>query len=241
MPSNTEVVKRIGNEDKRQREVDAAFQSRNIAELQRLAQGMATGDGRNYARLKLSELTGTQPQYDRPGDSSFSVGKTLGGIAKIAAPVLAATGAGLPIAAAVGGAGGLLSGGGLKGAATGALGGLAGGALGRMGGIAGIAGPVQNAGGEIIDVASEGALRSGGRGLLGGISDFISRDPMKAAGIGLAGLNIYQGAKQQGRANEINTQLLQQAQAQQAERDRARQVLMGRLGQSNLGAVIGGA
>jgi hypothetical protein len=136
-----------------------------------------------------------------------SLGKVLGKIGKVALPVAA----------------GVLGGPLLGGAAKLALGKLGGSSAGAPAGGAFPGGP-----GE----AFGGGAPSGG--LLGRIGGAIGADPLRAAGLGLAGLNVIQAGKQQGKANQINQQLLQQAQAQQAEQDRYRQMLMGRLGGGTL-------
>jgi hypothetical protein len=79
--------------------------------------GWATADARNYGKMLLGRLDPSfQPQYDKAHDGGFSLGHTLGGILKVAAPVAGALipGLGTLGAMAVGGlgsaAGGVLSG-----------------------------------------------------------------------------------------------------------------------------------
>jgi len=138
--------------------------------------------------------------------------KTLGKVAKFAAPIVGMIpGVGTIPAAALGGLGGLASGGGLKGmlagAAGGAAGGLAGGALGKIGGLSKVG----------------GFLKSAGLG------------PLDVAGLALGGIGAVQGAKSQGKANAINADVLKALQAQEAQRAGLRDQLMARLGQPQPG------
>lgn len=159
----------------------------------------------------------------------------IGGVAKKAAPFVGMIPGVGPIAAgALGGLGGLVSGGfggALKGAAGGAAGGFGGKLLqrllgGRGGGGGGLTpeqvgirpGSIQEAlaGLGAIPGARSGAGGGGGRGgaggflskLFGGVGDYISQDPLRALGIGLSGLGAYQGAQQQSRANKFREEAL---------------------------------
>lgn len=134
--------------------------------------------------------------------SIFSgIGHALGKIGKVALPIAGGVAFG-PLGAAAGGAlSGALSGGGVGGTLEGA-------ALGGLGGL---------------------ALR--GAGGVGGLLGKIGENPALAAKLGLAGLGAIQGAKSQGEANAILKSVLARQQAEAADAARARQMLMGRLGQ----------
>src|SRR5712664_1171820 len=121
-----------------------------------------------------------------------------------------------------------------KAAAAAALGGAGGAALGAVG-----AGAAAGAGGG-------GATAGGGSGLgslLGGGStlDKIGR----VAKLGLSALGTIQGAKKYGEAGRLTQEQLAQARAQQTDRDKLRQRLMGRLGtipgRPNLGSLFAGS
>jgi hypothetical protein len=68
----------------------------------------ATADARNYGKMLLRDIMPDyQPTYDKAHDGSFSLGKTLGGVLKVAAPIAGALipGVGMLGAAAIGGLG----------------------------------------------------------------------------------------------------------------------------------------
>lgn len=173
-----------------------------------------------------------------------SIGKAIKGVAKVAkfaAPFIPGVG---PLAAAgIGAASGLLSGGGVKGAAQGAAAGgfgkLAGGMLSRIGrpsqaasagGLQGIMSQIR--GGNMPGTTPQvvpGAPPDGGQSLFGRIGGAIAKNPMQAAQIGLAGLSTLQGAQAQSRANQISQQALQQLQGDQANRNQLQQMVMQRL------------
>ena len=173
------ITRRIGNEKKRARDLNAlgararAGDQQALAELQRLSNEAATPDGKNYARLLVSQVTGQPASYEKPGDASGignalkGVGKTLGKVAQFAAPLLAATGIGSPLAMAAMAAGGSVLKGGrpLEHLASGA------GAYG--------AGALRGGGN-----AAQAAAGAGGGGGGGGILDSIQ----KALGGGKIGL-----------------------------------------------------
>lgn len=152
--------------------------------------------------------------------------KGIGKVAKVAAPVLAMTGVGAPLAAGIGALGGVMSGGGLKGAATGALGGL-GGAGAKAGlGKLGVALPQLFGGGAGAGAAdASGASGGGGVGgflgkLVGGAGDLVKglgnagstggnpllQGLLKLGGLGAAGYDIYSRNKQRSAADQSNQQ-----------------------------------
>lgn len=98
---------------------------------------------------------------------------------------------------------------------------------------AGLTGAAVGAGAGALKggLAKVGAPAGGAGGLLGKIGSAIGKDPMKAAQIGLAGLGTLQGAQQQAKAGKINTQIQEQAMAEQAQRNALKQQLMARIGQ----------
>jgi hypothetical protein len=70
----------------------------------------ATADARNFGKMLLRDIIPDyQPVYDKAHDGSFSLGKTLGGVLKVAAPIAGALipGVGMLGAAAIGGLGNL--------------------------------------------------------------------------------------------------------------------------------------
>lgn len=81
------------------------------------ATGWGTQDAKNYAQLLLRDLIpGYQPDYGKAQDGGFSLGKTLGGVLKVAAPIAALAIPGLgPLASAAIAAGGSAAGGVLSG------------------------------------------------------------------------------------------------------------------------------
>lgn len=102
--------------------------------------GFATADARNYAKLALSRLDPSySPEYQQANDGSFSLGKTLGGVLKVAAPI----------------AGALIPG-------VGTLGSLAIGSLGNAGGNL-----LQGNGFDLKGALLSGAAAAGGNALLG--------------------------------------------------------------------------
>lgn len=100
-----------------------------------------------------------------------TVKKIVGSVAKFAGPIAALSGVGLPLSAAIGAGGGLLSGGGLKGALAGGLSGATlsgGGSL--LGSGLGLSGGLGNAVGSGLLGAASGGLTGGVKGaLLGGL------------------------------------------------------------------------
>lgn len=76
-------------------------------------EGWATADARNYGKMLLSKANPNYaPEYDEAHDGSFNLGKTLGGIAKVAAPLAGALipGVGTLGAMAIGAGGSALGG-----------------------------------------------------------------------------------------------------------------------------------
>lgn len=158
----------------------------------------------------FSPVTNAVRGLGRIARGKFSEGLSdIGGAAKVAAPVLGLTGVGLPIAALVGGAGGLLKdkslGGALGGAALGAGGSLAGssGLLGKLGGLGKSA---LNLGGKV-----GGALYNPGTatdGAAGGGAGGLTMLGKLLLGGGMTGLSMAGTAAQNRSANQWNQGLL---------------------------------
>jgi hypothetical protein len=109
----------------------------------------------------------------------------------------------------------------LLGPAGGALGGALGGAI-SGGGVGGALGGAAAGG-------LSGLALKGGIGGLGGKLAKLGISPAQAAQLGLAGLGVAQGAQQQGKANQINQQLLGQLQAQSQAREPLRKAAVAKL------------
>jgi hypothetical protein len=150
----------------------------------------------------------------------------LGTVAKFAPALGLIPGLGIPAAALIGGGARALQGASegnfnlgdvAKSAAGGAAGAFANQALLGGRGILGVSkllggapGAAPAGSGGLADVGNAGAAEAaagGGGGILGGIGssvlDYIKKNPLKAAQIGLAGMNVINSAKQQGRANSL--------------------------------------
>lgn len=120
-------------------------------------------------------------------------------LAKVGLPILG-TALGGPLGGAIGGGlGGLVSGGGLGGTLAGAAGG------------------------------GLGGLALGNVGGLGAKLAKLGLSPSKLAELGLAGAGLAQGASQQGKANQINQQLLQQIQGETKARQPLQQAAIAKL------------
>jgi hypothetical protein len=173
--------------------------------------------------------------------------RALGKVAKLAAPVLAATGVGAPLALAIGAGGNLLdkgkrvglkdfvktgvgvAGGSLAGKALGTTGLLRGG--GGLRGIASRAGSVARAapgrvaglvgkrilGGDGTAASAEPSAPGGG--LLQRVGDFITSDPLRAAQLGFGAVNAVQGAKASGQANRMRQAALARVATQPPRED----------------------
>jgi hypothetical protein len=174
--------------------------------------------------------------FKRLGKGLKKVGKGVGKIASIAAPVLAATGVGIPLAAAVGAAGGALQGGKPKqwlkraalGAGTTALaGGLAGkaGFLSKLGGGKGIAGKVGNVAGQVVRGAAGLPAQAAGGAGGGGMPSLADLGQL-----GLAGYSMFRGHQDANRARRLEDQMLRQSEQEYAlgapMRDEMRRVAM---------------
>ncbi len=216
-----------------------------LSELQRLSglggQGaFATADARNYGKLLLSRIDPTYtPDYDRPNDGSFSIGKALGTVLRVGAPIagLAIPGLGTLGAAALSGvgntAGQLISRGRinpLESLAAGATPGLA--KLAFGGGAGGAVGNATQAG---VGAASQGSGFLGGAlsklGGLGGIAKI---------GLGTAG---FLGDRAQRKSAErfANAQLgLRQRQLDLAEEDFSTRAPLRSAAFSRLGSIARG-
>jgi len=141
--------------------------------------------------------------------------KGIGKLAKKAAPALAfIPGVGLPLAAGIGAAGGLLGGGGLRGAAEGAAGGALGdfaqGAIKRIPGIGGLGG--QEGGGF------GGAVR--------GIGGFLKDNPALALG----GVEAFMNAQDATRQRGLQDEQIEAARAAQARRQQLEDEILAGLG-----------
>lgn len=171
--------------------------------------------------------------------------KILGGIgkvAKFAAPALALTGVGAPIAALVGAGGAALERATKEGANVGnvlgsaAKGGVYGGlgaagisrAAGGATGLAGVRALAGNAGNllmgrptaEARDPSTGELLQAAGRtpGVVGGITDWIKRNPGLAATLGLGAASAITGARQDAQNDDLRRQALTLASQGQDER-----------------------
>jgi hypothetical protein len=244
--SDQEVVKRVGDKKDAGRAgaTDKLFAQATqpphdddasaLAKLQQLAGddstgGWATNDARNYTRMKLNSLPGAQPmEYSEARDGRFSVGKALGGLMRVAAPIagMAIPGLGPLGALAVGGlgnsAGQLVSGGKfnpLEAVAAGAAP-----AVGRhlmgAGGAPDVAGGVGNATQSMPAAAASLAQPASG-GIAGAIGKLGGLGTIGKVGIGAA---KFLGDRAQRKSAEEfgNAQLaLRQKQLGMAEQDYA--------------------
>jgi len=176
------------------------------------------------------------------GVGNFLQGKFRKGIgafgdtAKVAAPLLGATGVGAPLAAGIGAAGGAAStwgegednfghiiGGGAKGAAGGLMGHMAGKTFPGIkkflsgGGGGAPAAATATATPAVTGTAATAAPKVGG-GVGSAIGGFIGKNPEIAAGVLSTGANVY-GAHKQGQAMDRQLELEEQIEARRAEQD----------------------
>lgn len=203
---------RIGNEDRRKREIDAAAQSGNLAELQRLTQESATADGKNYASLLLSRLTGVAPVYRQPNDGS-GLQENIGRVVQQAAPLAAFIPGVGPLAAGAIAAGASAGGQGLQGepinlgkAALTGVGTYVGAKA--LGGASGAGGKSLTGLSKAGDAVSQGGVGGTLSRLGGGVVDFITQDPERAIKLGLGGIGAYQASQAAGRANDLQQRAL---------------------------------
>lgn len=138
--------------------------------------------------------------------------KKVGGLAKKAAPFLPLIpGVGTLAAAGIGLGGGLLSGGGLKGAAEGALGGAAGGlAKAGLSRIPGVGKFAQGAGQQLLGLGQPGG------GFLGKVGQFAMDRPELALGAVGAIQNAHAGNRFEGQQQQVRDFAQQQMAQQQA-------------------------
>lgn len=162
------------------------------------------------------------------------LGKTIGKVAQFAAPVLAATGVGAPLAIGLGAAGGALQGGKpkewLKRAAIGG-GGAALGAAARGSGALGKAGGwLQKAAGAVGGGGGQGGAAGGAPGGGGGWRSLADLAP-----VALGAYGAYQGNQDMNRARGLDDRMLAMAEQDYASRAPMRQQAMQMLQQQMQG------
>jgi hypothetical protein len=153
----------------------------------------------------------------------------FGDTAKMAAPIIGATGVGLPLAAGIGALGGAASKWGegesnvgkiFGSAATGAAGGAAGHLVSAKGPLSGAGGWLKTAAVGDPTTAAEGASK------LGGVADWLSQNPEIALGAGQAGMQAYAG-EQAGAMQDERFRLEQERDQYGREEDERRRRLEG--------------
>lgn len=163
------------------------------------------------------------------------LGKGLGKALQVAAPVLAMTGVGAPLAIAAGAAGGAMQGGKPKEWLRRAAVGGAGGALGAAAKGAGVAGKaggwLQKAGGMAAKAApammGSGGQPGGGGGALRSLADL--------APVALGAYGAYQGNQDMNRARQLDERMLGMAEQDYASRAPMRQMTLQMLQQQMAG------
>lgn len=196
-------------------------------EERELAASLLGGD---YGRAQ--ELSEGALATSRAGKASSlqGVGKVVGKAAQYAAPVLALTGVGLPLAAGIGAAGALAQGKGLKGAAMGAGGAVAGHLVNRSGVLDRASQLMRSGGGQGPATTAGGSGGGGGGGILGTVRDvgaqFGINSPRDLLELGIGAAGAVRGGQQMGRADSARATALAQAQQDYAGRSGLRQTAM---------------
>jgi len=177
----------------------------------------------------------------------------IGDVGKFISPLLGLTGVGIPLAAGIGGASGLLGklndedqslgsvlGGGATGAALGGLGALGGRALGGSD-LTSQAAKALGPGATAEQIAEKvAAMKAAGLGgsAISGLGSLVKDNPMEVLQLGGAGLSAIQGARQQSEVNKLIEEEIERIKQQQRARLPYQNMLAESL-QGGLGGDIG--